>query len=57
MFEQVQRQLHQHGYMARCGQIIDASLVHAPVQRNQRQEAETVKQGTMPLGWNHSPFF
>lgn len=51
VFEQVQQQLHQHGYMARCGQIVDASLVQAPVQRNKREEADTVKEGTMPLGW------
>jgi IS5 family transposase len=51
VFEHVQQQLHQHGYMARCGQIVDASLVQAPVQRNKREEAEAVKEGTMPLGW------
>lgn len=37
--------------MARCGQIVDASLVQAPVQRNKRDEADTVKEGTMPLTW------
>ena len=51
VFEQVQQQLQQHGYLARCGQIIDASLVQAPVQRNTRGEADTVKEGTLPLGW------
>lgn len=52
VFEQVQQQqLQQHGYMARCGQIVDASLVQAPVQRNKREEADIVKQGTMPLSW------
>lgn len=51
VFDQVQQQLQQHGYLARCGQIIDASLVQSPVQRNKREEADTVKAGTMPLGW------
>jgi IS5 family transposase len=51
VFEQVQQQLQQHGYMARCGQIVDASLVQAPVQRNKREEADIVKEGTMPLSW------
>jgi IS5 family transposase len=51
VFEQVQQQLQKHGYMARCGQIVDASLVQAPVQRNKRDEADTVKEGTMPLTW------
>lgn len=51
VFEQVQQQLQRHGYLARCGQMIDASLVHAPVQLNKREDAATVKDGTMPLGW------
>src|SRR5471032_2109539 len=51
VFEQVQQQLQQHGYMARCGQIVYASLVQEPVQCNKLEEAEIVKDGTMPLGW------
>ncbi len=51
VFEQVQQQLLSQGYLARCGQIVDASLVQAPIQRNKREEAGTVKEGTMPLGW------
>ena len=51
VFEQVQQQLLAQGYLARCGQIVDASLVQAPIQRNKREEAETVKEGTMPLNW------
>jgi IS5 family transposase len=51
LFDQVQQQLLAHGYLARCGQIIDASLVQAPVQRNKREEAETVKESTMPITW------
>src|SRR5471032_3176318 len=49
VFEQVLQQLQRHGYMARCGQIVDASLVQAPIQRKKREEAEVVKDGTMPL--------
>ena len=51
LFDQVQQQLLAHGYLARCGQILDASLVQAPVQRNKREEAAIVKEGTMPIGW------
>jgi IS5 family transposase len=51
VFEQVQQQLLAPGYLARCSQIVDASLVQAPVQRNKREEAEAVKDGTMPLNW------
>lgn len=31
-------------------QISYASLGQAPIQRNNRRAAETVKEGTMPLG-------
>ena len=51
VFEQVQHQLLSQGYLARCGQIVDASLIHALIQRNKREEAVTVKEGTMPLSW------
>ena len=47
----MQQQLLAHGYLTRCGQITDTSLVQAPVQRNKRDEAETVKEGTMPIAW------
>jgi hypothetical protein len=33
-FDQVQQRLQQHGYLARCGQIVDASLAQSPVQRS-----------------------
>jgi transposase len=49
LFGQVQQQLLAHGYLARCGQIIDASLVPAPVQRNKREEVKIVKQSAMPI--------
>ena len=42
LFNGVQQQLLAQGYLARCGQIIDA--VRAPVQRNKREEAEIVKE-------------
>lgn len=47
--DRVQQQLLAHGYLTRCGQIIDASLVQAPVQRNKREQAETVKESRMPI--------
>lgn len=54
LFDQVQQQLLAHVYLAPCGQVIDASLVQAPVQRNQREEADTVKEGTKPFAWKAS---
>lgn len=51
ILEQVQRQLLSQGYLARCGQIVDTSLVQVPIQRNRREEAATVKECTLPLEW------
>ena len=39
------RQLHQNGYVPRLGQIIDATLVPAPKQRNSAPEREAIKAG------------
>jgi len=48
----VDAQLQQAGLVARGGQLIDASIVHAPVQRNTRRENEQVKQGEVPEDWS-----
>jgi len=40
-----------HGYQARKGQIIDAAIVKAPVQRNGREDNERIKQGEVPEEW------
>ena len=38
-------QLHKKGYIPMSGQIVDASLVPAPKQRNTEEEKEAVKAG------------
>jgi len=40
--------LEAQGYLARQGQIIDASIVKAPIQRNRREENENIKRGEVP---------
>jgi IS5 family transposase len=52
LFDAVQEQLQRHGYRARGGQIIDASLVDAPVQHFKAGEKDQLKQGTTPRDWN-----
>lgn len=52
VFEEVNRQLQAHGYLARCGQIIDATLVPVPIQRNGRAENAQIKQGETPPDWS-----
>jgi len=51
IFEAVGRELSRHGYLARCGQIVDASLISAPVQHNTKDEQGLVRQDAMPVGW------
>jgi IS5 family transposase len=52
LFEQF---LTDKGYAARRGQIIDASIVAAPRQRNTREENEQVKAGQTPEKWHENP--
>ena len=51
LFEGVSAQLLQKGFIARGGQIIDATLVPAPQQHNRRGEKERIEQGAMPADW------
>lgn len=52
LFQGVDNQLHRHGYLARCGQIIDATLVNAPVQHFTKQERQQLEQGEVPAQWS-----
>jgi len=45
LFEAFDQQLRAAGYLAMGGQIIDASLVSAPKQRNTKDEKEAIKAG------------
>lgn len=44
--------LRDNGFAARKGQIIDASIVAVPRQRNTREENARVKQGEAPAQWS-----
>ncbi|WP_329740730.1 hypothetical protein [Dyella sp. A6] len=50
--EAVGRQLAQAGFIARGGQIIDASIVTAPVQHRRSEGNEAIKRGEVPADWN-----
>jgi IS5 family transposase len=45
LFEQFDAFLRDNGFSARKGQIIDASIVQAPRQRNSREENRQIKEG------------
>lgn len=51
LFERFDQMLRDEGFMAMGGQLVDASIVRAPVQRNRRDENEAIKAGEVPGGW------
>jgi transposase, IS5 family len=55
LFERFGQHLEAKGYIARGGQIIDASIVSAPKQRNSRDENEAIKAGKTPEDWAKKP--
>ena len=48
LLQGVDEQLHRHGYIARGGQAIDATLVPAPRQRMNKGEREQIDKGQRP---------
>jgi len=55
LFSKFNHILDQEGFTAKKGQIIDASIVQVPTQRNSRDENEQIKQGQTPDDWNDKP--
>src|ERR1017187_202964 len=55
LFEQFGRHLEAKGYMARGGQMVDATIVPVPKQRNSREDNEAVKAGKTPGEWEKKP--
>ena len=55
LFDRFDRHLGANGYVARGGQIVDATIVAVPRQRNTREENETVKSGRTPAAWEKKP--
>ena len=52
LFKRFDKFLHNQGYRAQKGQIIDASIVRVPIQRNNREENQQIKEGDNPDGWS-----
>jgi len=55
LFDRFSQHLEAKGYLARGGQMIDATIVPMPRQRNSREENDQVKAGTMPEEWKKQP--
>lgn len=47
--------LARQGYIARGGQILDASIVPVPKSRNTREENQAIKAGDVPEDWADKP--
>lgn len=55
LFEMHEGYRRDQGLEARGGQIIDATLVHVPKQRNTREENKDIKADRLSDGWDEDP--
>jgi len=55
LFDLFKQHLEAKGFIARGGQIIDATIVDVPKQRNTLDENEQVKNGETPEAWEKKP--
>jgi len=55
LFELFDQQLRSAGYLAMSGQLVDATIVAAPKQRNTRVEKQAIKDGRVPEDWQDKP--
>jgi transposase, IS5 family len=55
LFDLFDRQLREAGYLARSGQLVDATIVASPKQRNTKAEKQAIKEGRIPEDWQAKP--
>jgi transposase, IS5 family len=55
LFKRFGQHLEAKGYIARGGQMVDATIVAVPQQHNSREENEQVKAGITPEEWKEHP--
>jgi IS5 family transposase len=55
LFRRFDATLKAAGYLAMSGQIVDATIVAAPKQRNSEAERAAIKAGEIPEGWSRKP--
>jgi IS5 family transposase len=55
LFERFDAALRASGYIAMSGQIVDATLVAVPRQRNTDEEKKAIKEGLIPQNWKDKP--
>jgi IS5 family transposase len=54
LFKQFEAYMGENGFAAKRGQIIDASIVSIPKQRNSREENSIIKRGHTPEDWEEA---
>jgi IS5 family transposase len=54
LFKKFDGYLQEQGFKARKGQIVDASIISVPIQRNSREENKQIKEGTLPECWSEA---
>jgi len=54
LFQRFDTFLKESGFSAQKGQIVDASIVSAPIQRNSREENTRIKNGDIPEDWDEA---
>lgn len=54
-FEQLEEYLKSQGYKAEEGQIVEATLISVPRQRNSRKENKEIREGEIPEEWKETP--
>jgi transposase, IS5 family len=55
LFQQFDMALRDAGFLAMSGQIVDATIVAAPKQRNTIAEKQAIKEGRIPDEWKDKP--
>jgi IS5 family transposase len=55
LFARFDAALRASGYIAMSGQIVDATLVPSPKQRNTEEEKRAIKEGRIPEAWAEKP--
>src|SRR5919202_4881396 len=55
LFDRFDAVLRAKGFIAMSGQIVDASLIAAPKQRNTFEEKRAIKEGRVPDDWRSKP--
>ena len=55
LFARFDAALRASGFLAMSGQIVDATIVAAPKQRNTLEEKKAIRDGRIPEGWKSKP--